>query len=152
MTKSNTGLIGTTVIALVLFGTYYNSQQINRLKPVILNHDLPSPSRHIKTNNGGLSTHQRASCLKARINTVPASMFGNLPRPFVNLGFPKMGMSIVTDVCSNFCPMKSHTSIEQIRYILPSCIFRMWWPNISPFCMQQRHDYQPPNQLCKMYL
>ena len=36
-----------------------------------------------------------ADCLVARSDTVPPSLYKNLPRPFVNLGFPKMGTSSI---------------------------------------------------------
>ena len=31
------------------------------------------------------------SCFKARKNTIPASLYNNLPKPYLNLGLPKMG-------------------------------------------------------------
>ncbi|KAL7539143.1 hypothetical protein ACHAXR_009046 [Thalassiosira sp. AJA248-18] len=34
-------------------------------------------------------------CLKARSDSVPASLFQNLPKPFINLGFPKMGTTTI---------------------------------------------------------
>eukprot|EP00581_Thalassiosira_minuscula_P000120 CAMPEP_0183748858 /NCGR_PEP_ID=MMETSP0737-20130205/67990_1 /TAXON_ID=385413 /ORGANISM="Thalassiosira miniscula, Strain CCMP1093" /LENGTH=318 /DNA_ID=CAMNT_0025984599 /DNA_START=10 /DNA_END=966 /DNA_ORIENTATION=- len=36
-----------------------------------------------------------ADCLKARNDTVPASLFEKLPIPYINLGFPKMGTSSI---------------------------------------------------------
>ncbi|KAL9179539.1 hypothetical protein ACHAXT_008829 [Thalassiosira profunda] len=33
------------------------------------------------------------ACLRARNDTVPISLYGKLPKPYVNLGFPKMGTS-----------------------------------------------------------
>lgn len=95
MKNSNTTVLGVTVILLVIVGTYYNSQQISDLKPVVLNHDLPSPTgrKQLSSRAGdvGLSIQQSAPCLTARKDTVPPAMFGKLPRPYVNLGFPKMG-------------------------------------------------------------
>ncbi|KAL7534412.1 hypothetical protein ACHAWF_004827 [Thalassiosira exigua] len=43
-------------------------------------------------------TNQSASrseddCLKARNDTVPLHLYRNLPKPYINLGFPKMGTS-----------------------------------------------------------
>jgi len=33
------------------------------------------------------------TCFRARNETVPSSLYHNLPKPFINLGFPKMGTS-----------------------------------------------------------
>ncbi|KAL3788952.1 hypothetical protein HJC23_000236 [Cyclotella cryptica] len=103
MNQSTKQVVVCTIVLIVLFGTYYNSRQITRLKPLLSDHDLPSTSGRAKSRNGrkngGISNSKefmrrhRASCLKARKNTVPPSLFGKLPRPFINLGFPKMGTS-----------------------------------------------------------
>ncbi|KAL7479981.1 hypothetical protein ACHAW6_005696 [Cyclotella cf. meneghiniana] len=91
------------IALLVVIGTHSNSRQITRLKPLFIDHDLPSISgrenrrkgqkRRERYNKNKLMRPQRASCLKARRDTVPRSLFGKLPRPFINLGFPKMGTS-----------------------------------------------------------
>lgn len=138
MKNSSTKVISVTIIALVLIGTYYNSQQISQLKPVVLHlhHDLPSPtgrnSRRTAADDkqinsvGGLQ--QKASCLKARIDTVPPSMFGKLPRPFINLGFPKMGKLFnMLWLCTNMLLFGyiSHCGIRSTRSrnLISSCIF-----------------------------
>lgn len=100
--KQTTSRVGIAVILLLVgIGAYNNSRQITQLKPVLIDHDLPSPSgrtkrktsakRREESNAAGLSDDKRDSCLKARKDTVPMSMFRKLPRPFINLGFPKMG-------------------------------------------------------------
>ena len=104
MKNSNTKVIGGTIIALVLVGTYYNSQQITRLKPIIISHDLPSPTGRKQRgfegdqNRSSMSQQQKDSCLKARKDTVPKAMFGKLSRPFINLGLPKMGMFVTFSI------------------------------------------------------
>ena len=111
MKNANTKVIGGTIIGLVLIGTYYNSQQITRLKPMVISHDLPSPTgrkqRRSENAERKSSTilQQKASCLKARKETIPKSMYGKLSRPFINLGLPKMGEIIA------FCTMRAKFEI-----------------------------------------
>ncbi|KAL7543581.1 hypothetical protein ACHAXR_013031 [Thalassiosira sp. AJA248-18] len=49
-----------------------------------------TPSQSSDINNNDYSSR---ACFKARNDTVPASLYHNLPKPFINLGFPKMGTS-----------------------------------------------------------
>eukprot|EP01082_Thalassiosira_pseudonana_P006616 g6182.t1 g6182 contig20:1016324-1019061(+) len=48
-------------------------------------------SNIITTNR--TSHYFNAECFRARANTVPSSLYGKLPKPYINLGFPKMGSS-----------------------------------------------------------
>ena len=136
MKNPNTKILGGTIIALVLIGSYHNSSQIHELKPAVLNdHDLSSPSRRFKSRinntNGGLSQQQTSlpSCLKARTDTVPPSMFGKLPRPFVNLGFPKMGepsnFVFFCITCFSFILTVENLNLSD-RNLVASFLFRMW--------------------------
>ena len=102
-----------TIVLVVVIGTYYNSRQITRLKPLFIDHDLPSTTGRANRREGHINREryvknefmrrQRASCLKARRDTVPPSLFGKLPRPFINLGFPKMGESKYVEMFCFLC-------------------------------------------------
>lgn len=48
-------------------------------------------SNIITTNR--TSHYFNAECFRARANTVPSSLYGKLPKPYINLGFPKIGSS-----------------------------------------------------------
>jgi len=44
-------------------------------------------------SNAGIHDIVTPDCLRARHDTVPESLFQKLPKPYINLGFPKMGTS-----------------------------------------------------------
>ncbi len=49
--------------------------------------------KKIMRGGGMISVPADDDCLRARNDTVPLSLYRNLPRPYLNLAFPKMGTS-----------------------------------------------------------
>ena len=61
------------------------------------------------------------SCLKARNNTVSPSLYHKLPKPFINLGFPKMGTTTL-NAFFNCGGYKSHHYICGEKLLCAKCI------------------------------
>eukprot|EP00571_Detonula_confervacea_P011035 CAMPEP_0172306294 /NCGR_PEP_ID=MMETSP1058-20130122/7394_1 /TAXON_ID=83371 /ORGANISM="Detonula confervacea, Strain CCMP 353" /LENGTH=123 /DNA_ID=CAMNT_0013018127 /DNA_START=8 /DNA_END=376 /DNA_ORIENTATION=+ len=57
----------------------------------VLSSELPR-DEVISSSSSSIRTD---SCLRARKDTIPQSLYGNLSLPFINLGFPKMGTSSI---------------------------------------------------------
>ena len=75
------------------------------------------------------------SCLKARNNTISPSLYRNLPKPFINLGFPKMGTTTLNAFfkCGGY---KSHHYLCGDKLLCASCI------------QQSIHKREPPFARC----
>jgi len=93
-------------------------------------------NNEIKTNAPTLTPTQSLdysdSCFRARSDTIPTSLYNKLPRPIINLGFPKMGTTSIHAFfgCGNYSSMHYQCSPT---YACGECMRRSVEEDLPPF-------------------
>mmetsp|Transcript_27603 Transcript_27603/g.49740 ORF Transcript_27603/g.49740 Transcript_27603/m.49740 type:complete len:445 (-) Transcript_27603:167-1501(-) len=90
--------VAAVVTLVILVGLINNAKNIRNQPSYISGQSAiaPKPANNVQSVSRATSSKHDfvdADCLKARKDTVPVSFFRKLPKPYINLGFPKMGTS-----------------------------------------------------------
>jgi len=87
-------IVASGIILSILIMIIINSKIINTTVGEEYHIDSPIQQPNISTTTSDIEYDEsffNQSCFKARTNTIPASLYGNLPKPYINVGLPKMG-------------------------------------------------------------
>ena len=95
---SRKNIINIAIILIIVTGAITNSKNIHFQLSYLSQQEIASKSPNDETLPRPTvpnDVSDRFDCLKARRDSVPKSLHRKLPKPYINLGFPKMGTSSI---------------------------------------------------------